>query len=97
MADNEDLYGDEGMEPNKPTAEADPEDKGEEEDQGEDMGEQTALLPKSILAGKLFKVGDEVVLKITGMHENEIQVEYATEKSKSPQPGGDSDHSSNYE
>lgn len=95
MADTEDLYANEGMEPNKPTAEADPEDKAEGE--GEDMGEQTALLPKSILAGKSFKVGDEVVLKITGMHENEIQVEYATEKSKDSSSSGDSEHSSNYE
>lgn len=38
----------------------------------------TAVLPKSILMGKEFKPGDEVVLKIVRMHEDEIEVEYAT-------------------
>lgn len=41
-----------------------------------DEGE-TALLPKSILAGKEFKVGEEVVLKIVRMYEDEVEVEYA--------------------
>jgi hypothetical protein len=95
MSDNEDLYSDDGIEPNKPTAESEP----ETEDHGEDMGEQTALLPKSILAGKDFKVGDEVVLKITGMHEGEVEVEYAPEKPKasSSMSESDSEMASNYE
>lgn len=42
--------------------------------------EPTALLPKSILAGKKFDPGDEVVLKIVAMHGDEVEVEYATEK-----------------
>lgn len=37
----------------------------------------SAVLPKSILAGKHFDVGDEVVLKITAMHGDEITVEYS--------------------
>lgn len=45
---------------------------------------QTALLPKSILMGKDFKVGDEVVLKITGMHDDELSVTYAPEKKEEP-------------
>jgi len=51
----------------------------------------TALLPKSILLGKTFNVGDEVVLKITGIHDDEVQVEYASgedtkEPEKEPEP-----------
>lgn len=45
-----------------------------------ESGEQTYLLPKSVLMGKDFKVGEEVVLKITGMHDDSIEVAYATEK-----------------
>ena len=40
--------------------------------------EQTALLPKTILAGKQFDPGDEVVLKIVKVYENEVEVAYAT-------------------
>lgn len=42
--------------------------------------EQTALLPKTILGGKEFNVGDEVVLKVTAIHEDSVQVEYAQDK-----------------
>lgn len=48
-------------------------------DESEDGG-QTALLPKSVLGGKKFDVGDEVVLKVTHVYEDEVAVEYATEK-----------------
>lgn len=51
-------------------------EKAPEEQRPEEGGE-TAILPKSILAGKEFKVGEEVVLKITAIHGDEIQVEYA--------------------
>jgi hypothetical protein len=44
--------------------------------------EQTALLPKSILQGKEFKPGDEVVLKIEEMYEDDFLVSYATEPAK---------------
>jgi len=52
-----------------------------------DMGEKTALLDKSILGGKKFEVGEEVVLKIVAEHDGEIEVMYsesppADEKSK---------------
>ena len=43
---------------------------------------ETALLPKSILAGKEFNVGDEVVLKIVAMHDDEVEVEYAKSDDK---------------
>ncbi len=61
---------------------ADPNEAAEPqgEEQGEESVAESALLPKSILAGKTFNVGDEVVLKIKAMHDNEIEVEYATEK-----------------
>jgi len=45
-------------------------------------GEQTALLPKSILMGKDFKVNDEIVLKIDAIREDEIEVSYASEPEK---------------
>lgn len=48
---------------------------------------ESAVLPKSILAGKKFKVGEEVVLKITGIQDDSITVEYATGK------GGKEDYS----
>ncbi len=54
-------------------------DHGSEKEGGDD---ETALLPKSILMGKKFDVGDEVVLRITGIHENEISVAYAEEPHK---------------
>lgn len=40
----------------------------------------SALLPKSVLGGKDFKVGDEVVLKIVHLYEDEVEVQYAPEK-----------------
>lgn len=59
------------------------------EDEAEgDVGE-TALLPKSILAGKDFKPGDEVVLKVVHLYDDEVEVAYAPEKpSTPPEPGG---------
>jgi len=59
-------------------------DTGEKPMDGEmeEEHETSALLPKSILAGKDFKVGEEVVLKIVAMHDDEIEVEYATGEAK---------------
>lgn len=62
---------------------AKPADKPEEkmDEKGEDAADSIeATLPRSILAGKTFEVGDEVVLKITSMHDNEISVKYAPAK-----------------
>lgn len=63
---------------------------------------QTAILPKSILAGKEFKPGEEVVLKIVAIHDNDVEVEYSHDEEKEeespaeppmegapPAPGGD--------
>lgn len=37
----------------------------------------TAMLPKTILAGKKFDVGDEVVLKIVAFHDDQVEVAYS--------------------
>lgn len=64
--------------------------EGEEKPDDQKMEGETALLPKSILGGKEFNPGDEVVLKIVGMHEDEVEVSYASEKSGSAEkPGAD--------
>lgn len=55
--------------------------KPETEDQGEDEAPEatTALLPKTILGGKEFTPGQEVVLKIVHVYGDEVEVEYASE------------------
>lgn len=75
MAD--DLYpvGDEAEQAETAPNEAD------ETDTGKDEG-TTALLPESILAGKKFNVGDEVVLKIVHIGDGEVEVAYAPSKEK---------------
>jgi hypothetical protein len=56
---------------------------------GEDEYE-TALLPKAVLGGKEFKVGEEVVLKIVHDHGDEVEVQYATEEpEKKDESGGE--------
>lgn len=62
-----------------------PEESGEpkgpeSEEQPEESGEPTATLPKSILAGKEFEPGDEVVLRIDKIMEDMIVVSYAPSK-----------------
>ena len=52
-------------------------------------GEQTAILPKSILAGKEFKPGEEVVLKIVAIHDNDVEVEYASEEGSKEEEAGE--------
>lgn len=37
-------------------------------------------LPKAVLMGKEFNVGDSVILEITAIGEDSIRVKYATEK-----------------
>jgi hypothetical protein len=47
----------------------------------------TGVLPKELMAGKEFNVGDEIVLKITGIHENDFTVEYSYgEEAESKEP-----------
>ncbi len=59
-------------------------EKGGEEDAG---ASAVGLLPKAILMGKKFNVGDEVVLKITAIHDDQIEVEYATGEEEKPEEG----------
>lgn len=85
----EDNYDDS---PSNPPAEAPKEEGMDESPRG--------LLPKAILAGKDFKPGDEIVLKIDAIHDDEVEVSYAPEKGKeggdaemaeAPPPGEDGD------
>jgi len=81
-ATGEDLYSD-GADEAKPEAKAeDARDEG-----GDDTTE--AVLPKSILGGKTFNVGDEVVLKVTAIHDNQISVAYAPAKPDGKEPDAD--------
>lgn len=73
-----DLYSD--ADPSAaPAPQTPPEDNAPEETE-EAPSSPTAELPKSILGGKEFNVGDEVVLKIVQMGENSVVVEYAPEE-----------------
>lgn len=49
---------------------------------GATEGGESALIPKSLLMGKEFNPGDEVVLKIVHIYEDEVEVQYATEEPK---------------
>lgn len=51
-----------------------------DEEQPDEAAGETALLPASILGGKTFNPGDEVVLKIVALHDDQVEVEYATGK-----------------
>ncbi len=57
-------------------------------DEGDGMDEE-GLLPKSLMAGKEWKVGDEIMLEITHIGEKDFGVKYASEKGKSD---GDGEH-----
>lgn len=54
----------------------------ESESDGKDEG-ATALLPKTVLGGKDFQPGEEVVLEVVHVYEDEVEVKYASEKPKS--------------
>lgn len=66
-----------------------PKHEGDESEEMEHSDSEEAILPKSILAGKEFKVGEEVVLKITAMHDDRISVQYAPAKENSEGEGDD--------
>ena len=55
-------------------------DAPEGQPEEKEMGSETALIPKTLLAGKEFNPGDELVLKIVAMHGDEVEVAYATEE-----------------
>lgn len=56
-----------------------PHDESKEQE-GADAKGQEYPLPKAVLEGKDFSVGDEVVLRITAIHDDQIFVTYAPAK-----------------
>lgn len=83
----EDYYGDAA-----PPASTAPEAKAEPQEETS-SDSQTAELPKSVLGGKEFKPGEEVVLEIVQVNEDSVIVKYATEKGEkkeeaAPKEGG---------
>ena len=52
--------------------------------------EDTGLLPKALMAGKDFKVGDEIMMKITAIHDKDFEVEYATEEGSKEEESAES-------
>jgi len=64
---------------------------GDEQDTDEKMDGPTALIPKTLLAGKEFKPGEEVVMKIVHDHGDEVEIAYATEPSGGTKDGDDGD------
>lgn len=52
---------------------------GEQTGKDEGDGGTTALLPESLLEGKKYNVGDELVLKIVHMGDGEVEVTCAPE------------------
>jgi hypothetical protein len=58
-------------------------------EEGGDKGEVTGILPKEILAGKDFKPGEEIVLKIVAIHDNDVEVAYASEEGKGEKEGSE--------
>jgi hypothetical protein len=101
MADDiDDMYGGgpgPAQDPDMASDEA--QDKGETKDEKteEEGAGESAMLPKSILAGKTFNPGDELVLKVVAIHGDEVEVEYAkegTEDNQRESKGGDMDDGS---
>ncbi len=52
---------------------------------------ETALLPKSLMAGKDFKPGEEIVLKVVRLYGDEFEVEYSHGEDKSDEKNEDMD------
>lgn len=72
-----------------------------EETKQEDDGGEVALLPKSLMAGKDFEPGQEIVLEVVEVYEDEFSVRYAKEDKEESNPDmensmKDLDNASNY-
>jgi hypothetical protein len=80
----EDNYSDT---PDNESAEPTPDNESQESNES-----PRGLLPKSILMGKDFKPGDEIVLKIDAIHDDEVEVSYATEKKEEGGGGTEGDY-----
>lgn len=81
----ENYYADAEM-PQAQSAAPQSESEPEMEDQGDS---ETAVLPKSVLGGKEFKPGDEVVLEVTQVNEDSVVVRYASGEDESGEEGGE--------
>lgn len=68
----QDYYGDGGDEGAQPRP--GPDTAPKENPDKDEMEGQTALIPKSLCPG--MEVGDEVKLKVVGVHEDELEVAY---------------------
>lgn len=71
------------------SSEGDEKDTKSKEDKKDDM--PTALIPKSLLAGKDFKPGEEIVFKIVHLYDDEVEIEYASSSKKEKDESSDSD------
>jgi len=49
----------------------------EKDKSSEESGRESALIPKSLLAGMEIKPGDDVLLRVVHVYPDEIEVEYA--------------------
>lgn len=47
----------------------------------------TGILPKTLMGGKDFKPGEEIVLKVVAVHENDFEVEYAHDEGEHEEGG----------
>jgi antitoxin component of MazEF toxin-antitoxin module len=50
---------------------------------------ETAVLPKTVLGGKEFKPGEEVMLEVVQVNEDSVVVKYASEKPKEEEPAAE--------
>lgn len=75
-------YDDGDSEDSMPVKDESPEKHEERQD-----NERTTLIPSSLCPG--MDVGEEIVLKIVGVHEDEYEVAYAPEKGKEDQEESD--------
>lgn len=67
--------------PDTMTEDAPPSSDDGNDKPAEDSGDHpTALIPKSLLAGKDFKPGDEMVVRIDRILEDQVEISYAPEK-----------------
>lgn len=56
------------------------------DDESEMDGEETTIIPKSVTGGKDFQVGDEIVLEVVAIYEDELSVRYASSKEEKDEP-----------
>lgn len=55
---------------------------GTEEEKGEDAGKETALLPRSMFAGKELEPGAECKIKVESIMGDEVEVSYVRHEEK---------------